>query len=56
MVVGLSAAVLTLTAAFLLGFILAALRAAVGLGTGFFVLAVFLVAVTLGCLDFAVTG
>ena len=52
---GLSATVLTLAAAFVLGFILAGLGAGVGLGSGFLGLAVLLVAVTCGCLGVSVT-
>jgi hypothetical protein len=54
--VGLGAVVLTLTVGFFLGFPVAGLRATVGLGSGFLGLAVFLVAVTLGCLGASVTG
>ena len=49
-VLTLAAAVLTLAAAFFFGFPAAGLVAAVDLGSGFLCLAVFLVAVTLGCL------
>ena len=55
-VVGLPAAVLTLTAAFFLGFPAASLEPAVGLGSGFSGLAVFLVAVALACSGTSVTG
>jgi hypothetical protein len=55
-VVGLSVTVLTLATAFCLGFTVAVLGAAVGLGSGFFGLAVILLAVTLGCLGVTVTG
>jgi hypothetical protein len=55
-VVGLAAAVLTIAAAFFLGFPVAGLVATVDLGSGFLGLAVFLVVVTLGCLGFSVTG
>jgi hypothetical protein len=53
--VGLVAAVLTLTAAFFLGFPAAGLGAAVGLDSDFSGLAVFLVAVTFGCSDASMT-
>jgi hypothetical protein len=46
---------LTLAAAFFLGFPAAGLGAAVDLGSGFLGLAVFLVAVTLGCYGASVT-
>jgi hypothetical protein len=52
LVVGLSSTVLMLVAAFVLCFTVAGLRAVVGLGLG---LAVFLVAVTSGCLGASVT-
>jgi len=55
-VVGLAATVLTLAAAFFLGFPVAGLGAAVGLGSGFSGLAVFLVVVTLGSSGASVTG
>jgi hypothetical protein len=55
-VVGLGAAVLTITAACFLGFPAAGLGAAVDLGSGFLGLAVFLVAVTLGCSGTSVNG
>jgi len=55
-VVGLAAAILTLAAAFFLVFPAAGSVAAVDLGSGFLYLAVFLVAVTLGCLGSSVTG
>jgi hypothetical protein len=55
-VVGFEAAVLTLAASFFLDFQGAGLVVAVDLGLGFLGLAVFLVAVTLGCLDAPVTG
>jgi len=55
-VVALAAAVLTLEAAFFLGFPVAGLGAAVGLGSGFLVLPVLLVVVTLGFLGASVTG
>ena len=54
--VGLAAAVLTLAAAFFLVFPAAGLRFAVGLGSGFLGLAVFLVADTLGCSGASMTG
>jgi hypothetical protein len=54
--VGLAATVLTLVAAFFFGFQAASLVAAVDLGLGFLGLAIFLVAVTLGCLGMSVTG
>jgi hypothetical protein len=53
---GLAAAVLTLLAAFLLALPVARLGAAVGLGSGFLGLAVFLVVVTIGCTGASVTG
>jgi hypothetical protein len=53
---GLAAAGLTLAGAFLVGLTVAALVAAVDLGTGFLGLAVFLVAVTFGGLGASVTG
>jgi hypothetical protein len=52
----LSAAVLTLAAAFFLDFPAAGLVAAVDLGSGFLGLVVFLVAVTLACLGASLTG
>jgi hypothetical protein len=55
-VVGLAAADLTLAAVFFFDYPAAGLVAAVDLGLGFLGLAVFLVAVTLGCLDAFVTG
>jgi hypothetical protein len=55
-VVGLPAAVLTLVAAFFVDFPAAGLGAAVDVVSGFLGLAVFLVAVTLGCLGASVTG
>jgi len=55
-VVGLAAAVLTLAAAFFLGFPVAGLGAAVDLCSGFLDLDIFLVVVTLGCLGASVTG
>jgi hypothetical protein len=55
-VVGLAAAVLTLAAAFFLGFPAAGCGPAVDLSSGFLGLAVFPVAVTLGCSDASVTG
>jgi hypothetical protein len=55
-VVGLAATVLKLAAAFLFDFPAADLGAAVDLGSGFLGLAVFLVAVTLGCSGDSVTG
>jgi len=55
-VVGLAAAVLTLAAAFFLNFPAAGFLAAVNLGLGFLVPAVFVVAVTLGCSGASVTG
>ena len=48
-VVDLAAVVLSLEAAFFLGFPIAGVGVSVGLGTGFLGLAVFLVAVNLGC-------
>ena len=50
------AAVITLVAAFFLGFPAAGLGTAVGLGSGFSGLAAFLVAVTLGCSGAFVIG
>jgi hypothetical protein len=55
-VVGLAATVLTLASAFFFDFPAADLGAAVDLGSGFFGLAVFLVAATLGCSCDFVTG
>jgi hypothetical protein len=55
-VVGLTAAVLTIAAAFFFGFPAAGLGPAVDLVSGFLGLAVFLVAVTLGCSGASVTG
>jgi VIT1/CCC1 family predicted Fe2+/Mn2+ transporter len=55
-VVGLTAAILTLAAAFFLDFTAAALVAAVDLGSSFLGAAVFLVAVTFGCTNASVTG
>ena len=55
-VMGLTSAVLTLAAAFILGFPAAGLVAAVDLGLDFLGLAVFLVLVTLVYLDASVTG
>jgi len=55
-VVCLAAAVFTLLAAFFFDFPAAGLVAAVDLGSGFLGLAVFLVAVTLGCSGPSVTG
>ena len=55
-IVGLEAAVLTLAAAFFFGFPAAGILAAADLGLGFLRLAVFLVAVTLGCVGASVTG
>jgi hypothetical protein len=55
-VVGLTAAVLTLAAAFFLALPVAHLGAAVHLAPGFVALAVSLVAVTLGCSGASVTG
>jgi hypothetical protein len=55
-VVGLAAAVLTLAVAFLLCLSVAGLVAAVDFSLGFLGPAVFLVAVTLGCLKASVTG
>ena len=55
-VVGLAAAVLTLVAAFFFDFPAAGLVAAVDLCSGFLGLAVFLVAVNLGCSGASVTG
>ena len=55
-VVGWASAALTLADAFFLDFSAAGLVAAVDLGSGFLGLAVFLVAVTLGCLVVSVTG
>ena len=54
-VVGLAAAVLTLAAAMFFGFPAAGLVAAVDFGLGFLSPAVFLVAVTLGCVGTSVT-
>lgn len=54
--VGLAAAGLTLAAAFFLVFPAAGLGCAVGLGSGFLGLAVFLVAVTLCCSGASMTG
>ena len=51
---GLSATVLTLAAAFVLGFIVAGLGAAVGVASRFLGLAFFLVAVTISCLGASV--
>ena len=53
---GLAAAVLTLAAAFFFVFPAAGLVAAEDFGLGFLALAVFLVAVTLGCEGASVTG
>lgn len=53
---GLSATVLTLVATFFLGFTVTALGTAVGLGSGFLGLAVFLVEVSFGCMGASVTG
>ena len=55
-VVGLASAVLTLAAGFFLGFPVAGLGAAVGLGSSFSGLAVLLLAVTLDCSGPTVTG
>jgi len=55
-VVSLAAAILTLAAVFFLGFPFASLGAAVGLGSAFSGLAVFLVAVTMGCSCATVTS
>ena len=55
-VVCLTAAVVTLAAAFFLGFPAAGLVAAVDLGLDFLGLAVFLVVVTLVCLGASLTG
>jgi len=55
-VVGLAAAVLTLAAVFFLDFPTASLGAAMVLGSDFWVLAVFLVVVTLGFSEASVTG
>ena len=55
-VVDLAAAVLTPAAAFFLYFPLAGLGAAVGFGSGFSGLTVFLVAVTISCSGPSVTG
>jgi len=55
-VVGLAAAVFTLAAAFFFDFPAAGLVAAVDLGSGFLGPAIYLVAVTLGCLGTSVTG
>jgi hypothetical protein len=54
--VGLAAAVFTLAAAFFYGLSVAGFVAAVGFIFGFLGLAVFLVAVTLGCVGPSVTG
>jgi hypothetical protein len=54
--VDLAAAVFTLVAAFFFDFPAAGLVAAVDLGSGFLGPAIFLVAVTLGCLGTSVTG
>jgi hypothetical protein len=53
--VGLADAVLTVAAAFFFGFPAAGIVSAVDLGLGFLGPAVFLVAVTLGCLGASVT-
>jgi len=55
-VVGLAATVFTLAVAFFFDFPAAGLDAAVDLGSGFLSPAVFLVAVTLGCLGTSMTG
>jgi hypothetical protein len=55
-VVGLSTTVLTLAATFFFGLTVPGLGAAVGLGSGFLGLAVFLVAVTFSCLGTFTTG
>jgi hypothetical protein len=55
-VVGLSATVSTLAASLFFGFTVAGLEVAVGLGSGFLGLAVFLMAVTFSCLGDFVTG
>ena len=55
-VVGLAAAVLTLAAAFFFVFPAACLVAAADFGLGFLGPAVFLVAVTLGCVGASLTG
>jgi len=55
-VVGLAAVGLTLAVAFFFDFAAAGLVAAVDWGSGFLGLAVFLVAVTLGCSGISVTG
>ena len=55
-VVGLTAVVFTLAAAFFFDFPAAGLVAPVDLGLGFLGQAVFLVAVTLACLGTSVTG
>jgi hypothetical protein len=54
--VGLATVVFTLAAAFFFDFSAAGLVAAVYLGSGFLGPAVFLVAITLGCLGTSVTG
>jgi hypothetical protein len=54
--VGLAAAIFTLVAAVFLDLTVATLGAAVVLGSDFLGLAVFLVAVTFGCLGACVTG
>ena len=54
--VSLAVAILTVVAAFFLVFPAAGLECAVGLGLGFLGLAVFLVAVTLGCSGASMTG
>jgi hypothetical protein len=56
LVLGLAPTVLTLAGAILLDLTVATLVVAVGLGTGFLGLAVFLVAVTFGCSGASVTG
>jgi hypothetical protein len=55
-VLGLAVAVFTLAAAFFFDFPAAGLVTTVDLDSGFLGLAVFLVAVTLGCLGTSVTG
>ena len=55
-IVGLATAVLTLEAALFFGLTVAGLVAAVDFGLGFLRQAVFLVAVTLGCVGATVTG
>ena len=55
-VVGLAAGVLTIAAAFFLGFPAADLGAAVGLSSGFLSLALFVVAVILCCFYVSVAG